>query len=903
VDRVVQLLPLCFSLPGFPALALAPWGAIACGATLLFPSSLDSRLSLSWLRRCRATVLSGRPSLLRSATAGCVALPELRLLWVTSGGDASALAAKWMAPGRRLLQLHGREKGSLEFVIAELQTPPCRSEGVLPRLLGNRHNADQPMLKEMKSSASKLGKLPREGTTKSFFGYILDIGGGDGEDEDSNGEKPWPALCFVVQSIAIVVDPVLEAAKTAITAQLLLPLALDIEVSFLVIASVMVGLMLLEGMVRFGALLVLKWTLIGRYCQGSHPIYGTYFLRHWLVDFAASKTFVMKGSGWAFGIGDNLLRNLGLRMLGADVAWSAMITARIAGFDLIKVGPLACVHGHKRLAAVSFEGKRMHAGPIEIGAGAHVGQDSIVAAGARILPGAFVEPCSSVEPGSVVSGCWTGVPGRQVEASAGSDRVVTQQAARRFVVLSALFLGTTTLLNQSKAVLPLAALFFIRLKLHVGNPGLINSWVTAHLPWLIALILFLAFFKIAGGLIFGALVNRLMPKVPLPMDAPLYSPWAWLAAFKLKLVSSASATLGDASLQPQFLRLCGAKIGPNSAVCESVILPEHVEAGAGSFFASGNVLTSMVVDQGRMKIPHKTVLGDRCFLGNENHVAEGLPAGSFCGLGTYVRQTPLEAMALFGNPPMKFVRPGNQLNLVEEVTPSHCMMAWFHFSTSFIDPFVWHVMKGLEISVAFASSQLIFPSIDSKAAWTAVILIYFLVNLATWYLLAVLFAGALYNDRLPQSSAHHSLVVTCWNNAVNIRKVFKCPFNTAGTMWHSSVLRLFGAHIGKGFFSPEDISMIMIDPPFCRLGDDVTIDWDGQIRNHSFEDHCLKYSIHHVADRTTLLQASMLSMSDTKEGATLGRKSVTWKGQVLEAGQRYIGAPAMAVVADTDAMV
>jgi len=170
-------------------------------------------------------------------------------------------------------------------------------------------------------------------------------------------------------------------------------------------------------------------------------------------------------------------------------------------------------------------------------------------------------------------------------------------------------------------------------------------------------------------------------------------------------------------------------------------------------------------------------------------------------------------------------------------------------------------------------------------------------------LLAVLFAGLLYNDRLPKSSHHHSLVVTRWNNAVNIRKVFACPFSTAGTRWHATVLRLFGAHIGKGFFSPEEISMVMIDPPFCRLGDDITIDWDGQIRNHSFEDHRLKYSIHHVADRTTLLQGSMLSMSDTKEGATLGRKAVTWKGQVLEAGQRYVGTPAMAVVADTDAGV
>merc|ERR1740138_313870 len=116
----------------------------------------------------------------------------------------------------------------------------------------------------------------------------------------------------------------------------------------------------------------------------------------------------------------------------------------------------------------------------------------------------------------------------------------------------------------------------------------------------------MAFFKVFGGLATGALVNRVMPKVPLPLDTPLYSAWGWLAAWKLKLVSSASALLGDASLQPNFLRLCGAKIGPNSAVCESVILCEALEAGEGSFFATGNVLTSMSVEQGRMKIPCKT---------------------------------------------------------------------------------------------------------------------------------------------------------------------------------------------------------------------------------------------------------------------------------------------------------
>jgi len=812
-----------------------------------------------------------------------------------------------VVPGRRCLQVCAAKKGALKFDATNLQPPTASSSWApLPRILGSR--TDMGMVRSSKSCVtpkvavvSSLNTLKKATTTRSFLNYILDIGVGDNEEDDIEGAKPWPVLCFIVQSVAMVIEPFLEAAKMAFTTQLLLPLALDSKVSFLFVAMLMVGLMLLEGIVRFIALFALKWFLIGRYREGSYPIYGTYYLRHWLVDFAARKTLVMKGSGWAFGLGDSLLRNMALRMLGANVAWSAMVSARIEGFDLITVGPLACVHGHKRLAAVNFEGKRMHVGRIDIGAGAHVGQDSIVAAGAKLLPGAFVEPCSSVEPGSVVSGRWTGVPARQVEALPGDkDRVVTQEAARRLVCWSAIHLSTSTLMNQSKALLPLIVLFFLRQKLAVEDPAVISNWIRAYLPWLITLAIVLAFFKVAGGLVVGALINRMLPKVPLPLDAPLYSPWAWLAALKLKLVSAASAALGDASLQPQFLRACGAKIGPNSAVCESVILCEAFEAGEGSFFATGNVLTSMIVDQGRMKIPCKTIIGDRCFLGNENHVAEGLPAGSFCGLGTYVRDKPSEAMALFGNPPMKFARPGNQLNLEEERKPGPCMMAWFHFSSSVIDPFAWHMVKGLETSIAFAICQLAFASIDSVAEWFIVILIYFFVNLASWYALAVLLAGRFFNDRLPKSSHHHSCIVTCWNNAMNIRKVFPCPFATNGTMWHASVLRLFGAQIGHGFFSPEDISMIMIDPPFMRLGDDITIDWDAQMRNHSFEDHRLKYEIHSVANRTTLLQGSMLSMSDTREGATLGRKSVTWKGQVLEAGTFYQGAPAMMVISDTD---
>ena len=32
--------------------------------------------------------------------------------------------------------------------------------------------------------------------------------------------------------------------------------------------------------------------------------------------------------------------------------------------------------------------------------------------------------------------------------------------------------------------------------------------------------------------------------------------------------------------------------------------------------------------------------------------------------------------------------------------------------------------------------------------------------------------------------------------------------------------------------------MVLVDAPFTAIGDDVTVDYDGQVRCHSFEEPC-----------------------------------------------------------------
>merc|ERR1719277_2153108 len=117
-------------------------------------------------------------------------------------------------------------------------------------------------------------------------------------------------------------------------------------------------------------------------------------------------------------------------------------------------------------------------------------------------------------------------------------------------------------------------------------------------------------------------------------------------------------------------------------------------------------------------------------------------------------------------------------------------------------------------------------------------------------------------------------------------------------MFHGPFMRAMGVQVGQRFFSPNED--VMIDPPFGRLGDDVTIDYDAQVRQHSFEDNLLKWGPNFIGSGTTILQGGMVAMSDCGQNVALMRGAVTWKGQALEPGLAYDGAPCAAVMSSEE---
>eukprot|EP00425_Heterocapsa_triquetra_P000430 CAMPEP_0195058934 /NCGR_PEP_ID=MMETSP0448-20130528/6557_1 /TAXON_ID=66468 /ORGANISM="Heterocapsa triquestra, Strain CCMP 448" /LENGTH=1886 /DNA_ID=CAMNT_0040089121 /DNA_START=107 /DNA_END=5767 /DNA_ORIENTATION=- len=814
--------------------------------------------------------------------------------------------AAQLAPGGLVVPIRGRAKFSKTFSTDEsLQATPCR----------------QPMARRATSSFM------------SFRRYIIqtfhDV---DEAKEDPYGEEAWVILCFVVQSGFIVIELLYSVLAVVVFERFLMPYTLygDYWVGIVLI----IVAQLLQQLANVLQVLLLKWTLIGRYREGDYAIYSIYYLKHWIVDRAASRTVLGTGSaqgGWNFLLGRNFLKVMLLRALGADVHLSAQVTAQVAGFDLISIGPLASVHGPHHLTAVSFSGKRMIVGRQTIGRGATVCHGSSIAAGAVVLGDAFVEPLSAVPAGSQVEGRWSGVPARRVGPSRcaaqrcynngaqGNEDCVSEGtdvtsimggecAERRLTLAGFVFTLGSLLLVPVNLLTLIAGLYLTRLLVEEADGSqwsenqsedVLPPLIMDHMQILLVFGLAYTVFNELLTLATPVLVCRLLPKVRAGLDVPIYHWRAQLAALKLNLASKASEELGDASVQAAYLRLCGAKIGRGSSMSEQTVLPELLEVGEDCFFASGNTLLNVQVDQGRMRIPTKTVISDNAFLGNENHIAEGIPSETFVGLRTWVPMRLADGGSLFGNPAMRFGRPAAAPGAKDA---PFLQKVWHHFSTSFLDVFFWKALFSLATSTAFTVGRTLYPEYQDWQHgiynFIVELVIFAGMRLGAWFLVSVFFCNLIYNDRLPLSAPFYSTVITRWFSANKIRKVFRKPIRTSGTGFDAMFMRFIGVKVGKRFFSPNED--VMIDPPFGRLGDDVTVDYDGQIRQHSFEDDVLKWGPNYIGDGTTILQAGMVAMSDCAERVLLLRGSVTWKGQVLEPDAVYEGAPAAPVLPDLE---
>ena len=159
--------------------------------------------------------------------------------------------------------------------------------------------------------------------------------------------------------------------------------------------------------------IVVKWTILGRFKPGSHPLWGGYFFRWWLVtriidcipiDYLASTP----------------LLSLYYRLMGAKIGSRVYFgTDAVGAFDLLSIGDDTNIGQDASLLGYTIDDGMLRIGRITIGKGCFVGTRSMLSLNTEMEDGARLGELSMLPEGSRVprGQDWSGSPARP-----GADR-------------------------------------------------------------------------------------------------------------------------------------------------------------------------------------------------------------------------------------------------------------------------------------------------------------------------------------------------------------------------------------------------------------------------------------------------------------------------------------------------
>ncbi|KAJ3246725.1 hypothetical protein HDU78_006260 [Chytriomyces hyalinus] len=136
--------------------------------------------------------------------------------------------------------------------------------------------------------------------------------------------------------------------------------------------------------------LIAKWTLIGRYKAGEYPLWGSAYLRWWLVDQVLLQ-FDSGVFGWSI-----ITRIAFWKLMGADIAWDFKFDKNllIREFDLIKIEE-NCIVVDSLMRPFTMEPGLMVLKPIVIERNSILNMKSSIAPGSVIKANTVLPPMGS----------------------------------------------------------------------------------------------------------------------------------------------------------------------------------------------------------------------------------------------------------------------------------------------------------------------------------------------------------------------------------------------------------------------------------------------------------------------------------------------------------------------------
>lgn len=632
---------------------------------------------------------------------------------------------------------------------------------------------------------------------------------------------------------------------------------------------------------------ILKRTLIGTYQPIRTPVWSTFYLRHWIVNRAASTI------PWNI-LSHTVAYSAVLRLLGAKVGRRVHIHRGVnlnqGGWDLLTLGDDVTLNRDARIGLVDLDSGCLCIGPVTIHSLATLDTRASVSGHTTVHEGALLTALSWLPQDQAIPAGeqWNGVPA--APAGVAPSTPTPNSTPSLHPISHAIAHITAFALFRILPTLPALAILFTFARGLTAHD--ITTWLAA--PTITARALLAIFIAstlwVPIWLILRALAVRALGRVT-PATLPRWSFASIRLALKADAVDSAGTWLTGTLFWPWWLRLAGMRIGPDCEISTIIdVVPETLTIGPGSFFADGIYLAGPHHYRGTITI-HQTTLGPGTFLGNHVIIPTGatLPENLFFGVCTVADgRTSRPGSAWFGHPALELPRRDIvdiDPTLTHNPGPLRYTNRLLWESLRFTIPllplsvaFVW-----LDVFTLFQAAPITLAFIVAPLATLAAITTECLSVIALKWLL------------LGRAKSGQHPLWSCWCSRWDFLYVawqfyaLRPLAALEGTLLLAIYLRAMGARIGRRVVLGPGLAQLA-DPDMITIEDDATVEANYQA--HSFEDRVLKLAPAIVRKSATVGQSTVVFYgADIGEHCWVSPNSVVMKNERLAPNQTFSGCP------------
>ena len=635
---------------------------------------------------------------------------------------------------------------------------------------------------------------------------------------------------------------------------------------------------------------ITKWTLIGKFKEGDYPLWGSYYFKIWVVKTTQELVPIQF-------LNNTPLYAIYLRMLGAKVAHSAQLSAiKIGAEDLITIGEDVSISSDVHLNNIVIEEGWMKIRSIHLGDHAYIGTAAVVSGGATMQPWSELKDISYLPEGSIVQQgeVWAGSPAKRVaqfDPSALPQPLEVSEATRRkysylyFVLL---------LVFPLALLIPFFPVIYSINELD-NNASDYNFTYMIYFPLLTLLyhILFITF-----TVIFSKILMNNIREGTYPIHSARFVR-KWLTDQLMSLALIVLHPLYATVYIRPFFRAMGAKVGKGTEISTaSNVTHSLLEIGDGAFVADAVKLGESDVRAQQMML-HTTKIGNNSFVGNSAVIPQGyqLPDNMLIGvlsappLAEQLR--PGVASDWFGSPAIEIPKRQTSAAFPDRLLNKPSTLRYLARALAELVRIIIPETVVLCLSVlliAYGHGLLV----DAK--WWQFILFF------PWYylgfigipafLVTALLKWVLVGKYKPKQMPIWTFGVWKSEAITVIYEALAVPFFLnflKGTPWLPVFFRWLGVKTGKRvYMNTTDIT----EYDCVELGDDSALNYDCGPQTHLFEDRVMKIGKVKIGKRCSIGATTIILYdSNIADDVTIKPLSLVMKGENLGEKTQWSGSP------------